>query len=233
MPDVGSAQAPVALIFDYASHWAWESLPQGGDFDYFRLLFSAYRALRRAGFSVDILPPDHTSFASYALVLEPGLASETNIEAALTLYGPRSRAVTAELSIPSPLPPNVPGLDVTVAYVESLPLDHQRPAAGGTVRHWMEHLEGTAPVLMKTDSGAPLMVGTGADWYLGGWPDDPLWDQIIAKTSTQAGLTARQLPDGLRCRRTDSHEFLINYTSEAIDWEGQRVPACGVISIPI
>jgi beta-galactosidase len=50
--------APVALVFDYAAAWAWETQPQGRDFDYFRLVFSAYRALRRAGLSVDIMPPD-------------------------------------------------------------------------------------------------------------------------------------------------------------------------------
>ena len=37
MPEAGTAPAPVALIFDYAAAWAWETQPQGADFDYFRL----------------------------------------------------------------------------------------------------------------------------------------------------------------------------------------------------
>ncbi len=57
MPEAGTARAPVALIFDYASDWAWRTQPQGADFDYFRLSFAFYRALRRAGLSVDVIAP--------------------------------------------------------------------------------------------------------------------------------------------------------------------------------
>jgi beta-galactosidase len=49
--------ADVAIVFDYASAWAWEIQPQGREFDYFRLVFEFYRTLRRLGLSVDFLPP--------------------------------------------------------------------------------------------------------------------------------------------------------------------------------
>lgn len=39
MPDVSTARANVALVFDYASAWALEIQPQGRDFSYFRLVF--------------------------------------------------------------------------------------------------------------------------------------------------------------------------------------------------
>ena len=58
MPDAGTAAAPVALVFDYASAWAWETQPQGRDFDYFRLAFAFYKGLRRLGLNVDIIAPD-------------------------------------------------------------------------------------------------------------------------------------------------------------------------------
>ena len=49
MPDVSTARADAALVFDYASAWAWETQPQGRDFSYFRLVFETYRGLRRLG----------------------------------------------------------------------------------------------------------------------------------------------------------------------------------------
>ena len=71
MPDLDHTTAPVALVFDYESAWGWDTQPQGADFDMFRLAFAAYRALRRAGLSVDILPPDTADLSPYKLVLAP------------------------------------------------------------------------------------------------------------------------------------------------------------------
>jgi beta-galactosidase len=62
-------------VFDYASAWAWETQPQGRDFSYFRLVFETYRALRRLGLNIDILPPDTADLSGYALVLAPGVAT--------------------------------------------------------------------------------------------------------------------------------------------------------------
>ena len=54
--------------------WAWATQPQGRDFDYFRLVFEAYRGLRLNGLTIDILPPDTADLSPYALVVIPGLA---------------------------------------------------------------------------------------------------------------------------------------------------------------
>ncbi|MES2145417.1 MAG: beta-galactosidase, partial [Pseudomonadota bacterium] len=73
MPDVDLAKADVALVFDYASDWAWQIQPQGRGFHYFWLAFHMYRGLRRLGLNVDILPPDAVDLSAYKLVLGPGL----------------------------------------------------------------------------------------------------------------------------------------------------------------
>ncbi|MEN8892543.1 MAG: beta-galactosidase, partial [Planktotalea arctica] len=70
--EVGTARARTALIFDYASCWAWEAQPQGADFNMFRLAFETYRAARRLGLSLDIIAPD-ADLSDYDLVLAPGL----------------------------------------------------------------------------------------------------------------------------------------------------------------
>jgi beta-galactosidase len=237
MPEVETDPAPVAIVFDYAASWAWETQPQGRDFDYFRLVFSAYRALRRAGLSVDILPPDTRDLTPWKAVLAPGLATLTpELIAALEAYrgmailGPRTNAKTAEMAIPVPLPPNLPGLDAVVARVESLPPGTDVPiAGGGSFVHWAEEVEGSAaPLWLRTD-GRPAMVGAGALRYLAGWPDSALWDRLVAELAGAAGLPVERLPEGLRLRDAGPVRFAINYGPEPVEWQGRTIPAAGVI----
>jgi beta-galactosidase len=237
MPEVETDPAPVAIVFDYAASWAWETQPQGRDFDYFRLVFSAYRALRRAGLSVDILPPDTRDLTPWKAVLAPGLATLTpELIAALEAYrgmailGPRTNAKTAEMAIPVPLPPNLPGLDAVVARVESLPPGTDVPiAGGGSFVHWAEEVEDfAAPLWLRTD-GRPAMVGAGALRYLAGWPDSALWDRLVAELAGAAGLPVERLPEGLRLRDAGPVRFAINYGPEPVEWQGRTIPAAGVI----
>ena len=102
--------APVAIVFDYESAWAWETQPQGQSFSYFRLVFEQYRALRRLGLSIDICPPNTTDFSAYQLVLvpgmmhwKPGLKQALADAAAHVLIGPRTGSKTADFSIPARL----------------------------------------------------------------------------------------------------------------------------------
>ena len=235
-PQVGTAQAQVALIFDYPSAWAWEVQPQGTDFNYFRLVFSAYRALRRAGLSVDVISPV-AALDGYKLVLAPGMFAMSDALKArlatvqgIAIVGPRAASKTAEFSLPVPLPPALPGLDVTVARVESLPPSASlQVAGGGGVAHWVEHLEGTAPVALALETGAPLMMGQGALRYLGGWPDAPLWDRIVTDACLDLGIPTERLESGLRIRDTDTHRFVFNYGAQPASYRGQQVPAAGVI----
>ncbi len=236
MPEIDLAPAKVALVFDYASAWAWDVQPQGRDFSYFNLCFAAYRALRRAGLSVDILPPDTDDFGSYEVVLVPGLA--TLPSALLTalgrhqgtaVVGPRTNAKTSNMAIPVPLPPNLPGLHVHVARVESLPPGVDVPVAGGgSFVKWFEALEGSAPVVFETENGSPALVGTGNLRYLAGWPDAALWDRIVAEICGAHGIATHPLPEGLRLRETANHVFAFNYGPWETEWHGQTIAPAGV-----
>jgi len=236
MPEVGTARARVGLVFDYASAWAWKVQPQGADFDMFRLAFAAYRALRRNGLSVDILHPDTADLGDYALVLAPGIATLSEaLRGALAEYrgiallGPRCDTKTAELSIPLPLGPGLPGLDVTVALAESLPPMAEVPlAGGGRFLHWFEHLEGTAPVLRTTAEGRPAIMGGPHLRYLAGWTDDASLAAIVAALCGECGLATVDLPPGLRIRDTGTHRFVFNYDAAPQDWNGTQIPPAGV-----
>ena len=241
MPEVDSAQAPVALILEYASAWAWDVLPQGADFDYFRLVFDAYQAVRRQGFSVDILSADHADLSGYKLVLAPGLATlPDDLRAAMDtckapcLIGPRSNLVTDELRIPQPMGPALTGMDATVTRVESLPPGVSRPVqGGGAIVHWAETVEGAAQPVLSGQDGAPALLATGNLHYLAGWPDATLWDRLIDTLARQGGLKPTQLPEGLRLRDTATHQFAFNYGPDPVTWRDREIAAAGVAWWPL
>ncbi|WP_341366623.1 beta-galactosidase [Yoonia sp. BS5-3] len=241
LPPSGTAQAKAALIFDYESAWGWDAQPQGADFDMFRLAFATYGALRRAGLNVDILPPDTTDLGAYKLVMAPGLMTlSAALRQALSdfegiaLLGPRTDTKTDELAIPIPMGPDLPGCDITVALTESIPPQDQVALEnGGCFRHWFEHLEGDAPVHLRSASGQPAIMGSANIRYLAGWPDDATFDQIIAGLCAACDLPVLPLPEGLRIRDTDTHRFVFNYAAHTQMWNGTEIPAAGVYWEPL
>lgn len=236
LPDVGTATAQAALVFDYESAWGWDTQPQGADFDMFRLAFAAYRALRRAGFNIDILPPDTADLSAYPLVLAPGIMSLSDpLRAALAdfqgtaLLGPRTDTKTDELSIPNPLGPNLPDTDVTVSLTESMPPQSKiKLADKGRIKHWFEHLEGNAQVYLATKHGQAAIMGGQHLRYLAGWPDDATFDSIIANCAHELNLPIHHLPEGLRIRDTATHRFIFNYAPKTQRWGDHDIPAAGV-----
>lgn len=233
---VDQEQAAVALIFDYPSDWVWSTLPQGADFDYFRLVFSAYRALRRVGLSVDILPSTARKFDGYKLILAPGLANtdptlyeQITAADALAVLGPRTATVTDELGIPELPQPVIPALEVEIELSESFPPNHMRAIKdGGAVVHWMERLRGNTPILLETTADAPVLVGDDSMWYLGGWPDPELWDRVVGMAARSVGLDITTLPGGLRLRTAGKYRFAFNYAAHAVSWGEEEFEACSV-----
>jgi beta-galactosidase len=237
MGEIKLQPARVALVFDYASAWAWQTQPQGRGFDYFRLVFHAYKGLRKLGLSVDILPPDTADLDGYALVLAPGLATISGpLMAAfaafkgVALIGPRSNAKTVDFATPVPLPPNLPGLAAVVARVESLPPD--LPVAlreGGHFEIWREKCETEIAPEEETLDGWPALLTAGGISYLAGWPDEAALQRILTKLCARAGVGTETLPEGLRRRETQSHVLWVNYNAESVKYQGINLPAAGVL----
>lgn len=232
-PAVSISQAPVAIIFDYNSDFAWSVQPHGKELNYFSLVFQVYRALRSLGLSIDILPPSTRDFTGYKMVFVPGMIHVAGdlIDAlasadARVIYGPRTAARGEHLTIPTPLPPQITGLDVTVSYVESL-----RPSLslalknGGQVTGYFEHLETSAVIEEQTTTGCPAVVEQGHQVYVAGWFDHTGWRALIRRQAAGAGLSVIDLPDGLRCRDTRTERFWINYDTQDHHINGKCVPA--------
>ncbi len=231
--EVGQGQGDVALVMDYPSAWAWEIQPQGREFDYFRLVFDFYKALRALGLSIDIKSSRDTDFSGYRLVMVPGLfAWPQRLPEALArsgakvLIGPRSGSKTQDFSIPSSLPPGLPGgmLDLKIARIETLPANApvMLVNASGAIRFWRELVEASpaCQVLQKTSDGHALLLRQGAMHYLAGWPDDEAMRHLLGSLAQDAGLSITELPEGLRLRRARELLFGFNYGSEPVDISG-------------
>ena len=240
-PDVVSGQAPVAIVFDYDADFAWATQPHGRDLSYFGLVFHTYKALRRQGLSVDILPATTRNFDGYKLIMVPGLMfMQDGLKQALescdsaVVYGPRAGARNAEMAIPVPLPPDISGLDVTVSQIESLRSDIFVPLkGGGRVICYREVLEGSADVVLQSEAGEPVAMRQGNQTYLGGWLDDATLDQLILKICAAAQIETLVMPEGVRIRTTGTERFWFNYTDQRVACHGIELEPAGVLRVTI
>jgi len=231
MGDVEQGRAPVALLFDYSSAWAWAVQPQGHGCDYFRLVFEFYRGLRKLGLSVDIIPPEAMDLDGYRLVLVPGAINLTDaVKAAIArttaqvILGPRTNAKTTSLAIPVPLPPALPGLDITVTRVETLRLDMPVPVqGGGAITLWREAIETSEEIIESTTDGAAVMVRKGNLSYLSGWPDPVLLARVLSRAATKAGLHHVDLPEDIRIRDTGRTRFTFNHGPDPVQHDGRTI----------
>ena len=236
--DTEPTRAPVAIVFDYASAWAWQTQPQGANFDYFGLVFSYYRALRRAGMDVDFVPTTTDDWRAYRAVLVPGLFAWTDtVRRALdgfdgpVLIGPRTGSKTEHFAIPERLPPDG-AMALTVERIETLPPNHRIPCeGGGALQSWVEEIapgETTETVLAREDGGHALL-RDGGRLYLAGWPDEQLMRRVVELLLEQARLPVLNLPDGVRVRRRGSLRVVTNYGSDPIALDEIGLPGTRVL----
>ncbi|WP_332080806.1 beta-galactosidase [Methylocystis borbori] len=253
---VETARAPIALIFDYESAWAWRLEPQGENFSYPELVFAYYRALRRAGLSIDLVPPTAEAIADRKLILAPALfaPSRAFVDAlaasgATTLIGPRAGSKTADFQIAPDLPPGVLGdlLDIRVQRVESL-----RPGAeiaigdDGAFERWREFVQtgANASIELSSIDGAAALTRRGDAFYLAGWPDEALLKNVLRRALAAADIPVLDLPEDIRVRDNGTMRYLFNYGPDATDISalvgdaklllGDRlIEACGVAAFNV
>ncbi|MGB0906378.1 MAG: beta-galactosidase [Maricaulaceae bacterium] len=219
VPALETRPSSVGLVFDYQSAWAWDTQPQSQGFDYFRLVYEAYRALRRLGLSVDILPASCSDFGDKKLVLIPGLFAWTKaLEDAIkgfdgqVLIGPRSGSKTSDFSIPKNLPPNIKDFACKVTAVDGLrPSGNVPLAKGGAFQIWREEIETGESIVETTKDGRPALIAKGNLHYLAGWPDDEAMARIIGDIAQKAGLETDILPQGYRRRDIGDFTLHMNY----------------------
>ena len=238
--EVAPMQAPVAILFDYDADFAWTTQPHGRDLTYFGLVFSVYRALRSLGLSVDILPATTRDFDGYDLIAVPGLMhmddalkSALARHSGLVVHGPRTGARNVDMRIPVPLPPDLPGLDVTVRHVESLRPDAPRPVAGGgQVSGYHEALETSEKVIMSLENGEAVAVQASNQIYLGSWLDPSAMRGLFEGLCQSVSIETVELPTGVRIRDTKDDRFWFNFDVCAHAVGDRQLPGLSVIRVP-
>lgn len=215
-------QAPVAIVFDYASYWATMVQPQGRDFRYEELAFRWYEALRRRGLDVDVVRPG-AALDGYAAVIVPTMIHVTDaalaaLEAAqgIVLIGPRSGSRDRRFAVPGDLPPG-PLQALTrnrVIEVASLRPGLQQRVEGAVQGHairWRDHAESAAEVLARFDDGGPALTRQDNILHLLCWPDEALLGGVMDLLCIAAGLQTMALPEQIRLRRRGDLWFFTNY----------------------
>lgn len=238
-PQVGKSNASVAILFDYDADAAWQVQPHGSGLSYFDLVFTAYRAVRSMGLSVDILPPQTDKFDHYKLVLAPGMMmmnaaqkSALVTSSAQVILGPRTAARDNDFTMPVPLPPHIPDMDVTVARVESLRADMPIAVSeGGNICGYREILESTEQHCLTTLNNEPVAVQKQNVIYLGAWLDIEGWRSLISPLAAARGLEILNLPDGVRIRDTETERFWFNYDSVSHQLQGHDLPPASVLRL--
>ena len=232
--------APVAIVVDYQSAWAWQILPQGQDFNYFELVYQLYCALRARGLNIDLLPAECHDFSAYTLLLIPGLYNwPESLNAALRQYqgyclvGPRSGNYKPDFSLLSEAPWPRAWLSLCPSMSESLApgMNLQAADGAGCVHKWFEYLDAGAEAaegaeaedaecaeakgIISCDQGN-ILSQQGRNFYLSGWPDAQLAQRIIDHLLQHSGLAQLDLPAQLRCRQLANWRFWFNYGASPI-----------------
>lgn len=237
LPTTQPAKAEVAIIFDYDADFAWASLHHLKDGDYFDLVLDHYRALRRLGISIDILPPTARDFSSYACVCVPGMMHmDDALVTALVqsnrpvVFGPNTATRRDVLCIPTPLPPNIPNFDVRIARVDTVRDDLNEPLpTGGHLGRYREKLEGTAKAILHDTGGNIVGMQDGALTYLGAYLDAEALVGFYETILMQTGLEIIHMPVGVRRRKTQTEEFWFNYDCQAHDTPLGQIGPAGVL----
>jgi len=229
--------AKIALVFDYQSAWATDIQPQGKGCHYFDLVFDHYRAARKLGLSIDIIPPNCTDLSAYSLVMMPGLMTlGDDLQKALenfegqVLAGPRTNAKTTEFSIPTPLPPNLAGLEAKIEYVESLrPTESIALSTCGNFIKWREQLATAANIVASTADGQPAIVRQNNVNYVAGWADQGALVHLLDNLCAELGIQTEKMPASVRRRDTKSCRFYFNYSNIERTIMGKTIEPAGVV----
>ncbi|MEH1099914.1 beta-galactosidase [Micromonospora sp. CPCC 205561] len=246
-----AVEAEVAIAWDAASGWALDhpGMPSPR-LSYRDEVHAAHRALWRAGFGCDVVPPGDP-LDGYRLLVLPALylASDATAEWARRHVHRGGHLLVTWLSGVADEHARVrlgghPGalrdvLGVRVEEFHPLAEDETLPLrAGGTGHLWAETVRLAGATAVTSYAGGVLdglpavtrhRFGAGTAWYLSTRPDDATYRRLLTDAARSAGAApvCPGAPAGVEAVRRrgagTSWLFLLNHTDRP-----QRVPAAGV-----
>lgn len=223
LPEIKTARAAVALLFDYETVWLLDIQPQGNNFRYFDWVFACYQSLRLLGLNVDFVST-RSSFENYKLIIIPSLPIIRKhlcekIEQATGhfLWGPRSGSKTEDFQLPANLAPGplTQFLPLQIPQVESL-RDGLNIAGTGVfgdfVAHrWRERITTALAPLSQCTDGYGAFYSHGKHHYLATMLTSESLHKLIRYLAQLTQLGTRTLPMHIRCRTAGELEFFFNF----------------------
>lgn len=222
----------VALLWDYQSRYALESLPQGADYGSIRLGFEIFSSLRRLGVEVDIISKE-ADMTDYALIIIPDMVitdaefiHKLKQSEAQILIGPRSGSKTGDFWIPQQLAPGLfqELIDVKVIRVESFPKDYEEnvefKGQNYPIHLWRESIETSADILASFSGdyrkGYPAFVKQNNIRYLAAFPKEKLLEEILKDSLKAANIIYKDnLPQDLRIISRGELMIALNYSHKS------------------
>ena len=229
---LNKCSAKVAIVMTTENQWVTEIERQGDSFNQHRVEFSWYSALRQLGLAVDFISPD-SELTGYQLVVAPCLpivsqafVDRCKASQALLVFGPRSGAKTAELSL---VPQLGPGLLQQLVPVKVLSTETIRPdcyeslhftdasiaSAQYQSTSWREELAVPADVtvLARYHDQSPAVVQHGNCCYVATLTCQSFLLELFAKLATAQQIPLLRLNDDLRVVQRGALQFVFNYGS--------------------
>lgn len=232
LPEPGERQASkVALIFDYPSLWASETLPLGSNYSGIKNALYWYCAIQGLGVDVDVIGPK-AELGDYQLIVIPDMLIDNpqftrrlaSVNAKVFI-GPRSGSNTANMHIPDNLAPGSfqQMLDIKVTRIESLPpYTDEKVCFKGVdypITSWRESLCSSAPALATYSSeyrsGQAAIVGTETHRYCGISLRDQLLVAVMEDTLQWACIKTRVFSEDLRITRRGTLNFAFNFSQKS------------------
>ncbi len=208
----------VAILFDYVGNAALETQPQGANYDPQGWTQSLYRAVRRCGVDVDLLPVD-APLDGYRLIIlanatvdRPALAQRLKQTGATVLIGPRSFSQDVDCRTPDALAPGSLQdlIPLRVIGIESLPDAVRMQAGPHRSWRWRERIESPLQPASTFSDGWGFHFQDACVHYLNAQLEDDSLRDFVASRLQEAGIDIQADSPGLRLRRRGARQYAFN-----------------------
>jgi beta-galactosidase len=235
-------KAPVVLLHDYESLWAYDTQPQAEDARYWDQVQLYYRALRSLGVDVAIRHPkdDLTGFRAIVApalqLVDQALAEHlaSYRDTAKLVFGPRTGYRLPTGRVPET---GQPGVLRELLGCSLLNFDSLRPglsvnAGAHIVGTWAESYRldsATAAIAYSSGplTGQPAVAVNGNVATIGAWSES-LVIELLETILKEAGVATQRLPDGIRRTTRGNVRVWVNFTEEEVSVSGG--PTIGSVS---
>lgn len=219
--------ADIAIISSADAEWVSQIEQQGVAYEYEKVQFSFYCALRELGINIDFISR-HDNFEPYKLIIAPSLplideAFVERCQAATCriVFGPRAGAKTDEFCVPPNLAPGhlQALLPVKVLSVETLRQDCADILNWAGKEYasviWREEL--SAPeldVVARYANGEPAVVQGNNAIYMGTLSDNEFLRDFLRAQCKELGIDVREYGADVRTVQRGNLVFAFNYSLE-------------------